>query len=240
MRYAIPLIVASAAAVAANPAAAAEVQVQAEGPVIELNVFESVDADPDMATISAGVTTEAMTAVEALRQNSAQMRRVIDRIKSLGVDEDDIQTTGINLNARYDYDQPTRQQVFRGYQVSNRVSVKLREIDEVGEVLDALVAAGANDLNGPSFSLEDDAAAKAAARRSALDRARAQAMDYARWAGYSNVRLLEVSESIQGRGPMPYASDGIVLTAARAESAPVQPGRLSTGISVTVKYEMTN
>jgi len=239
MKYAITLA-AAGAVLAAAPAHAAEVQIQAQGPVIEMNVFESVDADPDMATISAGVTTEAMTAVAALSQNSTQMRRVIDRIKSLGVDEDDIQTTGINLNARYDYDQPSRQQVFRGYQVSNRVSVKLRDIDEVGAVLDALVAAGANDLNGPSFSLEDDAAAKAAARRSALDRAKAQALDYARWAGYSNVRLLEVSESIQGRGPIPYAQNDVVLTAARSESAPVQPGRVSTGISVTVKYEMTN
>lgn len=226
-----------AASIMATGAHAAEVQIAANGPVVELTVIEQVEADPDLVTVGAGVTTEAPTAVEALRLNSVEMRKVIDRLKALGVAERDIQTTGINLNARYDYDQRAQRQVFRGYQASNRVSVKLREIEETGEVLDALVVAGATDLDGPRFSLEDDTAAKAEARRRATERARAQSLEYAQLAGYSDLRLLEVNETISARGGPP-----IVVTAARAElaeqSAPVQPGRVATSVNVTVKYEM--
>lgn len=236
-RYAVPALMLTAAV--PMSVHAAEVQIASSGPVVELTVMEEVEAEPDIVTVGAGVTTNAPTAVEALRQNSQAMRAVIDRIKSLGVAERDIQTSSINLNARYDYDQQRQEQVFRGYQASNRVTVKLREIEETGEVLDALVAAGATDLNGPHFSLEDDEAAKASARSAAMQRAEAQAREYASMAGYSNIRLLEINESIRGRsGPQP-----IVVTASRMmakdESAPVEPGLVSTGISVTVKYEMT-
>lgn len=237
MRYAVPALMITAAL--PMSAQAADVQIASSGPVVELTVMEEVEAEPDIVTVGAGVTTNAPTAVEALRQNSQAMRAVIDRIKSLGVAERDIQTSSINLNARYDYDQQRQEQVFRGYQASNRVSVKLREIEETGEVLDALVAAGATDLNGPQFGLEDDEAAKAQARRAAMQRAEAQAREYAALAGYSDIRLLEINETVRGRsGPQPIA-----VTASRmmdaAESAPVEPGLVTTGINVTVKYEMT-
>ena len=229
------------AALSLAPAHAATVEIEAEGPVIELSVFESVTTEPDLVTIGAGVTSEASTAVEALRQNSVEMRRVIDRIKSLGVDEKDIQTTGINLNARYDYNRETRKQEFRGYQVSNRVSVKLREIEETGEVLDALVVAGATDLSGPIFSIEDDEAAKDEARKRAIERAQKRAASYAAMLGYDEVRVLEISEAIRARGPMPemvmrQAADEAISVSA----APVQPGQVSTGVSITIKYEMVD
>ena len=162
IRFAIPALAATGIAASAH---AAEVQVQAQGPVVELSVSETVDAKPDIVEIGAGVTSQADTAVEAMRLNAREMTAVIDRIKALGIDEDDIQTTGINLNAQYDYDQSTRRQVFRGYQASNRVSVTLREVERAGEVLDALVAAGATDINGPSFSLENDEGPRAQATR---------------------------------------------------------------------------
>lgn len=237
IRFAIPALACAAIATSAN---AAEVQIASQGPVVELTVIEQVEADPDLVTVGAGVTSEAQTAVEALRKNSAEMRKVIDRIKSLGVPERDIQTTGINLNARYDYDNSTRKQIFRGYQVSNRVSVKLREIDETGEVLDALVTAGATDLDGPNFSLENDEAAKAEARRSAMERARNQALEYAQLAGYSDLRLLEVNETITGRAmPMPRMRQMAAEDAISVSAAPVEPGLVSTAVNVTVKYEMT-
>lgn len=232
---------ASALAGLATTAQAAEVQIAATGPVVELTVMEEVDAAPDLVTISAGVQTEAPTAVAALRQNSVEMRKVIERIKALGIAERDIQTTGINVNARYDYDQGNQRQVFRGYTASNRVSVKLRQVDRTGEILDALVTVGANDISGPSFSLEDDEAAKAQARTSAMKRAQAQAQDYARLAGYSGLRLLEINETITGNGPMPIMREkasSITVTGSRSD-APVQPGEVSTAVNVTVKYEMT-
>lgn len=236
-----PLTLSVAAAALTAPAIAAaapQIDIAATGPVVELSVFESVDVAPDLATIGAGVTTEAPTATEALRQNSAEMQKVIARIKASGVAEKDIQTTGINLNARYDYDQQTQRQVFRGYQASNRVNVILRKIDNTGRVLDALVQAGATDLSGPSFSIDDDTAAKDAARKRAVERANAQAKAYAAMLGYQNVRVLSISEAMQGMGPMPMAfaksRDAIEVTA----SAPVQPGMVQTGVNVAITYEM--
>ncbi|QZD86245.1 SIMPL domain-containing protein [Qipengyuania psychrotolerans] len=236
IRYSIP---AFAALGLATTAQAAEIQIAVTGPVVELSVIEQVEAEPDLVNVSAGVTTDASTAVEALRLNSVEMRKVIDRLKALGVAERDIQTTGINLNARYDYDQRQQRQIFRGYQASNRVSVTLRDIDETGKVLDALVAAGATDLSGPSFSLDDDTSAKAQARGSAMTRGRAQALEYARMAGYADIRLLEVNETISGFAPpQPMMRQESVQTAADT-SAPVQPGLVATSVNITVKYEMT-
>jgi uncharacterized protein YggE len=234
MRLVLPML---AAPLLAVPAAAAEIQITATGPVVELTVNESVEAEPDLVTLGAGVTTQARTAVEAMRSNAQQMSAVVERIKALGVPERDIQTTGINLGAMYDYNQAQQRQVFRGYQASNRVSVKLRAIDRTGEVLDALVAAGATDLSGPDWSIDDETAARAQARRQAMETARGQALEYARAAGYADIRLLEISETIAPQPPMPY------LRAVRAEAAdastPVQPGMVQAGVTVRVTYEMT-
>ena len=138
----------------------------------------------------------------------------------------------------YDYNQQTQRQVFRGYQASNRVSVKLRQIDRTGEVLDALVAAGATDLGGPDWSIDDDTGARAQARSAAVERARAQALEYARLTGYSGLRLLEVSETIAPQPPMPYLRNVARAEVAQAAS-PVQPGLVQAGVTVRVTYEMT-
>ncbi|QYU66837.1 SIMPL domain-containing protein [Leptolyngbya sp. 15MV] len=113
-----------------------------------------------------------------------------------------MQTTGINLNARYDYDQARQRQVFRGYQASNRVSVKLRDVAATGRVLDALVAAGATDISGPSFSLDDDTAAKGQARQAAMRKAEAMARDYARdRCGRAPCPIARVPRSGRSAGP---------------------------------------
>jgi uncharacterized protein len=234
IRFALPLLAATALAA---PAAAAEIQIAVSGPVVELTVHESVEAAPDIATVSAGVTTQAGTAVEAMRSNAAQMRSVVDRIKALGVAERDIQTSGINLGAQYDYDQGNRRQVFRGYQASNRVSVKLRDVQRTGEVLDALVAAGATDIGGPTWSIDDDTAARAEARRNAMRTAEAQGNDYARMVGYTGLRLLEINETMVRQPPMPMPTQERAM--AMDASTPVQPGMVQAGVTVTVKYELT-
>jgi uncharacterized protein YggE len=241
IRPALAAIAASSLALSGAALAEPVIEIEAKGLVVELTVSESVSVAPDIATIGAGVTTDAPTATEALRQNSAAMAKVVARIKALGVAEQDIQTTGINLNARYDYDQTTQRQVFRGYQASNRVSVILRKIDNAGRVLDALVEAGANDLSGPSFSIENDAAAKDAARKRAIEKAKARVDEYATMFGYDRAKVLWISESIESRGPMPEmammrASADMVAAA----PPPVQPGMVSTGISMSFKFELVN
>jgi uncharacterized protein YggE len=234
-----PALALTAAALAIPAAATPQVTIAPNGPVVELAVHEAVDLAPDLATIGAGVTTEAPTASEALRQNSAEMRKVVDRIKAMGIAARDIQTAGINLNPRYDYDQATQRQIFRGYQAANRVSVTLRSIEETGKVLDALVAAGATDLSGPAFSIADDTAAKVEARARAVARANAQAKAYADMLGYQGVKVLAISESVTG-GPMPYEmKTRNVAAESAAASPPVEPGMVSAGVSITVTFELT-
>ncbi len=234
-RYAIPLLVMTASTA---PAAAAEVQIQAQAPVVELSVSETVNAAPDIARVGTGVTTRARSAKEAVRLNALAMQKVVDRLKTLGIAAKDIQTSNFNLNAQFTYPNGGGSPVFAGYEASNQVSVKLREIDKVGDVLDALVAAGANNINGPTFMLDDDTAQQQAARTQAFQRGRTMAQDYARMAGYTGVRLLEVSETVQGRGPMPPQPVAFRAEAAQAKT-PIEAGEVGTTVNLTVKYEMT-
>ena len=231
-----PILPFAAAAMMAAPAAA-EVDVESNGPVIALSVSESVSLDPDIANLSAGVTTVAPTAVEAMRVNARQMNAVVDRIEALGIDADDIQTSGVDLNAEYDYNQQTRQQEFRGYRVMNRVNIVLRDIQRTGEVLDALVAAGATDLGGIGWAVDDPAPAVEQARQTAFATARQRAQNYARLSGYSDIRLLEISENVTSR-PMPMQRQILATADIAEESTPVRPGQVSAGITVNFSFEM--
>ncbi len=231
-----PILPIAAIAMMASPAAA-EVAIESNGPVIALSVSESVSIDPDIANLSAGVTTVAPTAVEAMRQNARQMNAVVDRIEARGIDEDDIQTSGVNLNAEYDYNQQTREQEFRGYRVMNRVNIVLRDIQRTGEVLDALVAAGATDLGGIGWAVDDPAPAVEQARQAAFATAQRRAQTYAQMSGYSNIRLLEISENVTSDRPMPMMRQVATMDISE-ESTPVRPGQVSAGITVNFSFEM--
>lgn len=236
IRYAVPVL--AMTALAATTANAAEVQIQAQGPVIELTVNEIVHSAPDVAQIGAGVTTRAPTAQEAVKQNAQAMEQVIAKLRQLGIAARDIQTSNFNLNPQYDFDRNGGSRTFVGYDVNNQVQVKLRDLERAGEVLDALVSAGANNIYGPNFMLEADEAAKREARTKAYQSGQTMAQEYARMAGFSGVRLLEISETFQSYGgPQP------VMMRASAEAADagtqIEPGEVGTGVTVTVKYEMT-
>ena len=235
IRYAVPLLAMSALSL---PAAAAEVQIQAQAPVVELTVSETVNSTPDIAQIGTGVTTRARTAKEAVRLNAVAMQKVVDRLKALGIAAKDIQTSNYNLNAQFNYPNGGGTPVFAGYEASNQVSAKLRDISKVGDALDALVAAGANNISGPSFMLDDDTAPKQAARAKAFQRGQAMAQDFARMAGYSGVKLLEVSEDVQTRGPIVPVAFNVRSEAADAKT-PIEAGEVGTSVMLTVKYEMT-
>lgn len=234
IRYAIPLLALTALTA---PAAAAEVQIQAQAPVVELTVSETVNSTPDVAQVGTGVTTRAQSAKEAVRLNAVAMQKVVDRLKALGIAPNDIQTSNFNLNAQFTYPNGGGQPVFAGYEATNQVTAKLRQIDKVGDALDALVAAGATNINGPSFTLDDDTAAQQAARSRAMQRGQTMAQDYARMAGYTGVKLLEVSESVQD-GPLPPQPIAFRAQLAQAKT-PIEPGEVGSTVNLTVKYEMT-
>ena len=231
----------AAAALIATPAMAANVDIAVQGPVVEITASETVQSEPDQANVGAGVTTRAMTAVQAMRDNANRMDTVIARLKALGIAREDIQTSGISLNAQYQYNNNNTPPVFIGYDVTNQVSVTVRDIARIGPTLDALVAAGANNLNGPFFSRKNDKPQRSQAREAAFKTADAQARDYARMAGFGGVRLLAVEEAVSQGGVIAFdvarPVNAIVVTGQKL--TPVEPGRVGTAVQLTAKYEMT-
>lgn len=237
MKPALALMPLAAVAVPFS-AQAAEIQIAVQNPVVELTVTEMVMTDPDYATVGAGVTVRAATASAAMSQNAAQMTKVIDRLRALGVERKDIQTSGFSLNPQYQYRNDGQTPIFLGYDASNQVTVKLRDMARIGQTLDALASSGATNFFGPNFGLEKDEATKSAGRKAAFARAQAQGREYAAMAGYTGLRLLEISETFSVA--QPYGGPVVVqMAAAKAESTPVEPGQVGTNVTVTVKFEMT-
>ena len=238
MKYLAILSLATAMVGISPVAHAANVQISAQNPVIELSVSEQIDSRPDTASFNTGVETKAPTATQALRDNSLQAQKVIDKLKELGIAEKDIQTTGINLNADYEYDRAKETNRFVGYVVSNQVRATVRNIDNLGKILDALVSSGgATNLSGPYFSIHDDSAVKKLARERALANGKQQAETYAKAAGFSGVRVLAIAEGLSNisPGPMPEAR----MMVAKDAAAVVAPGQVGTTVNLNITYEMT-
>jgi uncharacterized protein YggE len=201
------------------------------------------EREPDLAVFSAGVTTQGKTAGEALGANSAAMTRVIAALKQRGVADRDIQTSNLSINPVYSEQRRLPDGSFEqkapeivGYQVSNTVSVRQRQLGDYGKVIDTLVAAGANQVNGPSFMLDKPDAALDSARTEAVGKARARADLYARAAGLRVVRIVSISES-GGFAPPPMPVM-YRMEARSAASAPVATGEVSLNVNVTVQFEL--
>lgn len=219
----------------AGEAKATQVTIAATNPVIDLTVSETVETSPDIATFSTGVQTMAPTASEAVRQNNVQMASVVARLKKLGIADNDIQTTQISLNQQFDY--RDGEQIFKGFQASNMVNAKLRDLKKLSAFLDALAVDGATNFNGPTFGVDDDNKFKEAARDKVWVTAMARAKSMARKAGYSDVRVLRVEEADnQGGGyPMPMM---VRAMDASEKSTPIAPGELSIGTTLSFTFEM--
>jgi len=191
---------------------------------------------PDTADLRLGVSSTAKTVKAARSAAATSMTAVIASLKNLGIADKDIQTSSINLNPdyRYENNQPP---VLTGYQASNNVSVKFRDIRNSGKILDALVAEGANQINGPSLTIDKPESAYDEARVKAIAAGRARAELYARSLGMRVVRLVSVSE---GGGnyprPMPMA---MMAKAERGDaSTSIDPGSQDLEISLAMSFEL--
>ncbi|OJY66937.1 MAG: hypothetical protein BGP16_17060 [Sphingobium sp. 66-54] len=239
----LPLLLAASAALMAPALATAQQpqghgpMIPATGPLLSLNVSEAIESAPDMATINTGVQTRAPTAKGAMAQNAAQMDRLVAALVKSGIERKDIQTSGINLNPQYDYSNRTEGQGprFLGYEASNQLSVKVRKLDNAGELVDAMVTAGATNINGPAFGIAEPNKLLDQARTKALKTAQERATLYAQATGYRTARLVAVSEGGGFQPPMPVFN----MRAMAAEAAPqtkIEPGQISTSISLNVQY----
>jgi len=231
------LTLASLLALSAPSAALAQVQLQSiSGTRLDVVATGEVNRIPDIARISAGVVTQAQTASAAIAQNAERMNRVIAALKRAGIAERDIQTSSISLNPEYRYVQD-QTPVLTGYRASNEVTVRFRDIAESGTILDALVAQGANQINGPMLSIDKPDEALDEARKQALTKARARAETYARALGMRVKRIVSVSEAGAATPPYPIVVERMAMQDASASSK-IVPGEQSLTTSLSVVFEL--
>jgi uncharacterized protein len=192
--------------------------------------------DPDIAMIYVGVHTEAADAAEAVAQNNTQSQEVSDALKALGIPVKDIQTTNFSIYPQQQYDPQGKLQDTR-YAVDNTVFVTLRDLTKLGDVLDGVIAAGANSINGIQFDVADRTKALADARKAAVADARSQAEELAEAAGVELGEIQNLSTSSLGYpGPMFDGRGGAAAEA--AASVPISPGQLIVSVDVTAVYEI--
>jgi uncharacterized protein YggE len=190
---------------------------------------------PDVARINVGVVSEAKTAGEALSANNEAMTRLFTVLDEFDVAGRDRQTTGFNVSPRYDRpgrDGGTPEIV--GYQVNNQVSVRVRKLDDLGKLLDALVKDGANRIHGIGFALDDPTAIYDEARKNAIADAKRRADLYAAALGVEVGSVVNVTE-LSIRSPRTELSTARMMA---AKAVPVAPGEQEFSASVTVVFEI--
>ena len=216
---------------------AAGYAIPADGTLLSVSASADVKHAPDVASVSAGVVTQAADANAAMRANAEQMQKVMAAIRAAGIADKDIQTSGINLNPNYRYaeNQPP---AITGYQASNNVNLKVRDLAKLGKVLDALVASGANQVNGPSFEIDQSDAVQDEARRNALAKAQARADMYAKTLGLRVRRIVSISDGGGFSPPVPMPMVRMQAMAAKDAGTEVAPGENTVSASVDVVFEL--
>jgi uncharacterized protein len=204
---------------------------------ITLNGKGTVDHAPDIAMITVGVSVEAETASTAMSQQTTKMNGVFSAVKTAGVADRDMQTSNLSLNPVYDY--PERQQPrIRGYNASNQITIKVRDLKNLGRTLDAVVKGGGNTIHGVSFSIDKPESYQNEARVAAIKDAAAKAELYAQAVGYKVKRIVTASEMDFFPQPMPMMAR-MQMNQQAAESTPVAAGEVSLTQTVSVTFELT-
>lgn len=239
MSFFRPLLLAGTLAIGVHPmtAHAQQPAVSSDGTLLSVSAQAETKRVPDVATLSTGVVTQAPDANAAMRANAEQMDKVMKAIRAAGIGERDVQTSGINLNPRYDYrdKQPPR---IIGYEASNTVNLKVRDIGKLGQVLDALVASGANQVNGPHFQIDQPDAAYDEARKAALAKAQERARLYAESLGLRVRRIVSISEGGGARPPVPMMRAMSMDAKFGSEETAVSPGETTLSVSLDVMFEL--
>lgn len=193
---------------------------------------------PDIATMTFSVVEQGDTVANVTATANDSMNQIVSVMKGAGIAAEDIQTTGYNLNPRYDYSKVNRGEIV-GYDLTQSVTVTIRQLDSIGTVIDAATSAGANDVSTPSFEIEDPEAVKTEARAEAFAKANAKAESLADAAG---VQLGEIVTFNEGDSYNPesyyksYAADSMMVS----DEAVIEPGSEEVNVSVTVTYALGN
>jgi uncharacterized protein YggE len=242
MNRLVPFAALAAIAAATAPAAAQTGQagvvpmIPASGTVLDVTAEGRTTRVPDLATIRAGTVTQGATAAQAMADNAAAMARVMAAVRKAGVAPRDLATATVQLQPQYRYVE-NQAPVVTGYQATNSVSIRFRDIARSGAILDALVGVGANQIDGPSLSVAEPDAALDEARADAVKRARARADLYARAAGLRVVRMISVAEAGQDAGG-PDRPPVMFARMAKADAAPTEiaPGEKDITATLQVRF----
>lgn len=207
-------------------------------PAISVSGEANVSVAPDLAQIDAGVTSEGKTAREAAEANNAAMGKVLLALKGAGIEEKDYQTSRLSLQPQYAAPGPGRSgpAQINGYRASNRVTVKVRDVSKVANVVDTLVGAGANEIGGISFVVTQSSKALDDARARAVADARRKAEIYAKAAGVTLGEPISITE--EGAAPPPIFRSKMAAPMAGAAPTPVAPGEELLSITVNVSWAL--
>jgi hypothetical protein len=200
---------------------------------IQVTGVGSVYGKPDVAILKMGVSVERKSVKEATEEAAEAMRRVIDSLKKDGVVDEDIQTQRFSIQPQYDY--VDKRPVLRGYRVTNMVTVKIRDMESIGGIIDDAVDAGGDSMRIDSiaFSIDDPTELQAEARVKAMKDARAKAEVLAREGGVKLGKPISISESIYQP-----VRDAYYRVAAGEMKTPVEPGLLEIRVTVSVIYSI--
>jgi uncharacterized protein len=227
MKHRTPLAAAIAASLLAAPALAET----APPATISVTGEATVSVAPDLAQIDGGVTSEAKTAREASDANNAAMGKVLQALKGAGIAEKDYQTSRLSLQPETAPNRAGAPATIVGYRASNRVTVRLRDVTRLANLIDAMVGAGANDIGGIGFTVSNASKLLDEAREQALADARRKAEIYAKAAGVTLGAPLAISEE-GAPVPIPYRRMAVGMAA----SAPVAPGEETLHVGVSVSW----
>lgn len=225
-------------ALALRPAYAQENPSSPREATISVSGTATVEAAPDIAAISAGAVTEAENARDALEANSAIMASAFATLAALGVEERDMQTSQLSVTPRYTYFEPQngkrRPPRIDGYTVSNQLTVRIRDLDIIGDALDALIDAGVNQMGGLSFSVDEPEELFQQARQRAVQNALARAQIMTEAAGVSLGRVISIETARQQMQSIQPQMARMTVADAAAESVPIASGEQTLSATVHV------
>jgi uncharacterized protein len=207
------------------------------GTLLTVQTSAEVKTPPDIASISSGVMTIAPTGKEAMTQNAVRMAAMMASLKTSGIADKDIQTSGITLQPQYFYGSNNEPPKLTGYQAQNIINVTVRKLDNLGNVIDAMASKGATNLNGPNFTVDNTEPLLDQARERAVQKAIKRAELYARAASLRVKRIVSIQEG-SGQQPQPIVQQTTAFAEAKIADTPIAIGRVELSVAVTMTFEL--
>jgi len=193
---------------------------------------------PDVASVNFSVITEKMTAKETMAENANKMNEVINFVKESGVDEKDVKTQAYFLSPRYDWVEGER--VFKGYQLTSTLAVKIRDLEKISDIIDGVVLRGANQVGDIQFVIDDPDKLKEEARNKAIENAKVRAESIAKATGLKIGKILSFTEGTAPEAPIPvpYSLEEAKGLGAGAPAPEIEKGSQEITVNVSLTFEL--